>query len=207
MAYLSPAEYLQYGLSAQTEDHWATLASSLIDSHCRRPSLAVTEYTERMRLTADAQTVRLSYRPLATAAGATSPLVSVRARYGKPRRGELYDPFREQIATAFSVPGSWNALDPASIDVNQATAELTFPVNFLGLSYNEVEITYTSGLATISDAVKLACAQIIRNAQATPAMNVRASRVDALEMQYFSGSLLDSQVQMLLRPFVAERLG
>lgn len=207
MAYLLPTEYVAHGLDAETPDHWATMASSLIDAHCRRPSLLVTQYTERIRLTAGAQTVRLSYRPLAAAAGASSPLAGVRVRYGRPRRGELPDPFREQVAWAFSIPGSWSALDTANIDVNMATGELTFPQNFLGIGYNEVEIAYTSGLATIPDAVKIACAQIVKNAQATPALNVKSNRIDTVHMQYFSGVLVDPEVQALLRPFVAERLG
>ncbi len=207
MGYLLPTEYVQYGLTAETTDDWVTMASVLMEAYCRRPSLMVTQYVERMRLTADAQTVRLSYRPLAVAAGNGSALVSVRVRYGRPRRGELADPFREQIAWAFSVPGSWNALDVTTVDVNEGTGELTFPQNFLGLYYNEAEVTYTSGLVTVPDAVKVACVQIVKNAQATPAMNVKASRVDTMQMQYFSGSLLDAQVQALLRPYVAERLG
>lgn len=207
MSYLLPAEYVQYGLTAETTDDWMTMASALMEAYCRRPSLMVTQYVERMRLTAGAQTVRLSYRPLAAAAGAASPLVSVRVRYGRPRRGELPDPYREQIAWAFSVPGSWNSLDVTSVDINEATAELTFPINFLGLNYNEAEVTYTSGLAVIPDAVKVACVQIVKNAQATPAMNVKSSRMDTMQMQYFSGSLVDAQVQALLRPYVAERLG
>ena len=207
MCYLLPTEYVQYGLTAETTDDWVTMASALMEAYCRRPSLLVTQYVERMRLTAGAQTVRLSYRPLAAAIGATSPLVSVQVRYGRPRRGELPDPFREQIAWAFSVPGSWNALDVTTVDVNQTTAELTFPVSFLGLDYNEVEVTYTSGLATIPDAVKIACVQIVKNAQATPAMNVKSNKMDTVQMQYFSGSLIDPQVQLLLKPYVAERLG
>jgi hypothetical protein len=207
MGYLLPTEYVQYGLTAETTDDWVTMASAMMEAYCRRPSLLVTEYVERMRFTADAQTVRLSYRPLAAGVGAASALVGVRVRYGKPRRGELPDPFREQIAWAFSVPGSWNVLDVSSVDVNLATGELTFPWNFLGLNYNEVEVTYTAGVAVVPDAVKVACVQIVKNAQATPAMNVRSSRMDTLQMQYFSGSLIDPQVQALLGPYVAERLG
>jgi hypothetical protein len=207
MGYLLPTEYVQYGLTAETTDDWVTMASALVESYCRRPSLLVMQYMERMRLTAGAQTARLSYRPLVTAAGATSALVGVRVRYARPRRGELPDPFREQIAWAFSVPGSWNALDVTTVDVNATTAELTFPVNFLGLDYNEVEVTYTSGLVTIPDAVKVACVQIVKNAQATPAMNVKSNKMDTVQMQYFSSSLIDPQVQMLLKPYVAERLG
>ena len=207
MGYLLPTEYVQYGLTAETTDDWVTMASALIEAYCRRPSLLVTQYVERMRLTAGAQTVRLSYRPLTASVGATSVLVGVRVRYARPRRGEQPDSFREQIAWAFSVPGSWNALDVTTVDINETTAELTFPVNFLGLDYNEVEITYTSGLATIPDAAKVACVQIVKNAQATPGMNVKSSKMDTLQMQYFSGSLIDPQVQLLLKPYVAERLG
>ena len=207
MGYLLPAEYVKYGLTAETTDDWVTMASVMMEAYCRRPSLLVTQYVERLRLTADAQTVRLSYRPLAAAVGAANALVSVRVRYGRPRRGELADPFREQIAWAFSVPGSWNTLDVGNVDVNAMTAELTFPENFLGLYYNEVEVTYTSGLAVVTDAVKIACAQIVKNAQATPAMNVKSSRMDTVQMQYFGGSLVDVQSQALLRPYLAERLG
>jgi hypothetical protein len=207
MGYLLPTEYVQYGLTTETTDDWITTASAMMESYCRRPSLLVTQYVERMRLTAGSQAVRLSYRPLAIATGATSPLASVQVRYARPRRGELPDYFHEQIAWAFSIPGSWNALDVTTVDVNMATAELVFPVSFLGLDYNEVEVTYTSGVSTIPDALKVACAQIVKNAQATPAMNVKSSKMDTVQMQYFSGSLIDPQVQMLLKPYVAERLG
>jgi hypothetical protein len=207
MGYLLPTEYVQYGLTAETTDDWVTMASALMEAYCRRPSLLVTQYVERMRLTSGAQTVRLSYRPLAAAVGAASALVGIRVRFGKQRRGELPDPLREEIAWAFSVPGSWNTLNVTTVDVNETTAELTFPLNFLGLDYTEVEVTYTSGLATVPDAVKVACVQIVKNAQATPAMNVKSSKMDTMQMQYFSGSLIDPQVQLLLKPYVAERLG
>src|ERR1700734_3300891 len=130
MGYLLPTEYVQYGLTAETTDDWVTMASALIEGYCRRPSLLVTQYVERMRLTAGAQAVRLSYRPLAAAVGAASALMGVRVRYGRPRRGESPDPFREEIARVFSVPGSWTSLDMTTVDVNQTTAELTFPANF-----------------------------------------------------------------------------
>ena len=64
-----------------------------------------------------------------------------------------------------------------------------------------------AGVETVPPAVKVACGQIVRNAQATPGMNVKSSKMDTLQMQYFSSSLLDEQVQILLRPFVAQRVG
>jgi len=205
MGYLLPTEYVQYGLTAETTDDWVTMASALIEAHCRRPSLLVTQYVERLRVTAGAQSVRLSYLPLAGSDAST--LVSLRARYGRPRRGEIADVFREQVAWAFTVPGSWTKLSVTDVDLNAATGELTLPGNFLGLSYNDVEVTYLAGLTTVPPAVKVACGQIVRNAQATPGMNVKSSRMDTLQMQYFGTSLVDEQVQMLLRPYVARKMG
>ena len=210
MPYLDPTEYVQYGLTAETTDDWIAMASTLIETHCRRPTLLVAQYVERMRLTAGAQSVRLSYLPLNPLGAAASPLVGVRVRYGRPRRGEMgqmQDPMLAQVAVTFSIPGTWSALDPTLVDLNQATGEVTFPVNFFGLNYNEVEVTYTAGVAVAPPAIKFACAQLVRNAQATPAMNVKGSRMDTLQMQYFSGSLIDPNVQTMLAPFVAQRIG
>jgi hypothetical protein len=207
MGYLDPSEYIAYGLTAETTDDWVTMASALIDAHCRRQSLLVTQYVERIRLTAGSQAVRLSYLPLTPLGAATSPLVSVRVRYGRPRRGELQDPMLAQVAWAFSIPGSWSAMDLTYVDLNTATGEVTFPTNLLGLNYNEVEVTYTAGVAVVPPAVKVACAQIVKNAQATPAMNVKGSKMDTLQMQYFAGSLVDANVQKILAPYVAQRVG
>jgi hypothetical protein len=207
MGYLDPTEYIAYGLTAETPDDWVGLASALIEAHCRRPSLLVTQYVERMRLTAGSQAVRLSYLPLAPLGSAASPLVGINVRYGRPRRGELADPMLAQVAWAFSIPGSWSALSLTNVDLNSVTGEVTFPMNLLGLNYNEVEVTYTAGLAVVPAAVKFACAQVVRNAQATPALNVKSSKLDTLQMQYFSGSLIDANVQSMLAPYVAERIG
>ena len=88
MAYLLPADYVNYGLPAGTTPDWVTAATALINSFCRRPDLNVIQYQERLRLVSGAQTVRLSYLPLAPLEGAASPLVAIQGRYGRPRRGE-----------------------------------------------------------------------------------------------------------------------
>ena len=38
-------------------------------------------------------------------------------------------------------------------------------------------------------------------------MNVKSTKLDTMQMQYFSGSLIDTQVQALLRPYLAQRVG
>jgi hypothetical protein len=207
MGYLQPAQYANYGLSPDVSDDWVTVASAMIDAHCRRTSLNPAQYTERLRLVEGSQTARLSYLPLAPIAPASSPLVSVRARYGRPRRGQTVYPMQEEIAWAFSLPGEWTTVDPATVDFVAETGELVFPLNILGVPYNEVEVTYTAGLATIPDAVLSACALIVKNAQATPGLNVKSSKVDSMAVQYFSSSLIDATVRELLAPWVAARLG
>lgn len=207
MAYLQPADYPKYGLPAGTSADWVTAATALINSYCRRPDLNVAQYTERLRLTTGAQTVRLSYLPLAPLGAATTPLVKIEGRYGKPRRGETVAEPLFDIACAFNLPGQWSAIDATSVDLDPDTGELTLPWNVLGLPYNEVSVTYTAGLAAIGDDVKAACAQIVRNSQATPALNASRTRIDTMQMEYFSSSLLDETVQAWLRPYVAGRLG
>ncbi len=207
MAYLQPADYPNYGLPAGTPADWITAATALINSYCRRPDLNIIQYTERLRLTSGAQTVRLSYLPLAPLGTATTPLVNIECRYARPRRGETLSGPMSEIAWAFSLPGQWTGIDPAQVDYDPNTGELTLPWNMLGLSYNEVNVTYTAGLAKIGDDVKTACAQIVRNAQSTPALNASKTRIDTMQMQYFSSSLVDETVQAWLRRYIANRLG
>ncbi len=207
MGYLQPADYASYGLAPDTTDDWVTMASAMMEAYCRRPSLNPTQYTERMRVVSGSQTVRLSYLPLVTVAPAVSPLVSLQGRLARPRRGEI--PYLElgEIANVFSLPGTWTTIDPTTVDYDGTTGEITLPYNLLGLAYGEIEAMYTAGLAVIPAAVQVACAQIVKNAQTTPGLNVQRSRIDTLQMEYFSGSLIDPQVQMLLAPYVSTRLG
>ena len=207
MAYLETTEYESYGLAADTTDDWIGVASGMIDAYCRRASILATQYVERLRVVEGSQSVRLSYLPLLAVSPATIPLVMVRGRYTRPRRGELWPMGLDAVAYAFSLPGAWTQVDPTSIDFFCDTGELTLPYNILGLPYSEIEVTYTAGCAVVPAAVKIACAQLVKNAQATPGLNVKSSKMDTMQMQYFSNSLMDAQVQELLRPYIATRLG
>jgi hypothetical protein len=207
MAYLEPADYPNYGLPDGTTADWITAATALINSYCRRPDLNVIQYTERLRVTSGSRTVRLTYLPLAPLGTAVSPLVAMQGRYAKPRRGEMVENVLFEAALLFSLPGEWAAIDPGAVDFDVDTGELTLPWNLFGLPFNEVMVTYTAGLAVIGDDVKTACAQIVRNAQSTPALNASRTRIDTMQMEYFSSSLVDETVQAWLRPYVANRLG
>jgi hypothetical protein len=209
MIYLTPSEYETYGLEQSAPAALVAAASSLIEAHCRRATLGVAQYVERMRLRPGRNSLRLTYLPLAAVAPATSPLVAAKARYAVPRRGEgvVANELGAEVAGAFGLPGTWTALDPAAIDFDAATGELSLPQHPLGMAYNELEATYTAGFAAIPDAAKFACAQIVRNAQATPALNVKSSAIERMQMEYFADSLVDAVVRALLAPFVAQKVG
>ena len=207
MAYLLPADYGNYGLPPGTTPDWIAAATALINSFCRRPDLNVIQYQERLRIVSGTQTVLLTYLPLAPLGAAASPIVSIEGRFGRPRRGEIVAVPLVEAALAFSLPGEWTPIDPTTVDCATDTGELTLPWNVLGLPYNEVMATYTAGLSAITDDVLCACAQIVRNAQAQPALNASLTKMDTMQMKYFSSSLLDETVQAWLRPYVANRLG
>jgi hypothetical protein len=208
MNYLSAAEYERYGLEATTAEGWVRAASALINAHCRRETLEVAEYRERLVLSSGRSSVRLSYLPLAAVAPASTAIVSARARYATARRGEGagQGDWAAEVAQAFGLPGMWTELDAGAIEYAAETGELTLPGSPLGWGFSEVEVVYTAGLASIPEAVKCACAQVARNALATPALNVRAGNLERMHLEYFSDTLLDQTVRALLAPYVAQKV-
>lgn len=141
MTYLDPSEYTAYGLEATTPAPLIAAASSLIDVHCRRSTLGVAQYEERLRMMPDRNTVRLSYLPLTSVAPATTPIVSAQGRYCVPRRGEWpIDDLRLDAALMFGLPGAWTTIDPAGIECFAVTGELTLPLNVMGLWFSEVDV-------------------------------------------------------------------
>lgn len=207
MNYLDPAEYEAYGLEASTPGSWVGAASALIDAYCRRATLAVSTFTERMRLVPGRNCVRLTYLPLAIDGENQSPLVSARGRYAPPRRGDdtsLWD-IANDVSSAFGLPGMWVNIDVTTMDYFGDTGEVSWLANPLGLAFQELEITYTAGFAAIPDPVKFACAQIVRNAQATPALNVHSSTLSNMHLEYFADTLLDQTVKSYLGPYLAQK--
>lgn len=208
MNYLQPSEYEKYGLEATTAPAWITAASAIEDAHCRRATLGVSQYTERLRVVTGRNTVRLTYLPLVAVAPASSAIVSARARYADPRRGEwVYEEMAWEAAAAFRLPGSWTDLNVADLEVFGETGEVRLPLNALGWGFSEIEAVYTAGLDPLPDAVKVACAQLAKNAQAMPALNVRKGFLDRMRLEYFAETLLDESVRSLLAPYVAQKVG
>ena len=215
MSYLSPAEYAVYGLSAETPDALVAAASGMIDAFCRRPSLLVTAYVERVRVNREWQTVRLTNLPVVSADGVAPAVTACRVR--TRRMGNTYatgmlpqsvyalTPL-QQAAQVFGLTGTWTSVDPTTVTV-YANGEMELPANLFGVPFDEAEVTYTAGYAVAPVPVKNACAQIVKNANATPALNVKKQSIDAMDLEYFGPSLLDDEVKRVLRPYMSARLG
>ncbi len=201
MQYLNAAEYVVFGLGEDTADDLVVAASAMMDAFCRRTSLAVTQYVERVRLRRGCE-AQLSFLPVAAAIGTSSAIVNVRARMGNACADM---PMAEALG-AFGLAGQWTDVDLSAVSVS-ADGVVTLAAHVLGMPYVETEVIYTAGYAEIPVAVKIACAQIVKNAQAMPALNVKRQAMDGMQMEYFQGTLLDAEVQRLLQPFIAERAG
>src|SRR5882724_8687976 len=61
MNYLAASEYTGFGLEDATDASWIAAASAVIEGHCRRPSLGVLQYSERIRMAEARNTLRLTY--------------------------------------------------------------------------------------------------------------------------------------------------
>jgi hypothetical protein len=208
MNYLSDSEYESYGLESATPESFVAAASSLINVYCRRPTLAIMEFKERIRVVPGRNNVQLSNLPLAALPNQDTPLVSGRGRYAPPRRGEDTTMWElAEIALVYALPGTWVDLDVSTFDFFAETGEVSWLGNPLGLAFDEIELTYTAGFSQVPDPVKFACAQLVKNAQATPALNVRAGTVNSMHLEYFSDTLIDSTVQNMLAPYVAQKVG
>ena len=208
MNYLSDSEYETYGLESATPQSFVAAASSLINMYCRRPTLAIMEFIERIRVVPGRNNVQLTNLPLAALLPATSPLVSGKGRYAPPRRGEDTAMWElAEIALVYALPGTWVNLDVSTFDYFAETGEVSWLGNPLGLAFDEIELTYTAGFSQVPDPVKFACAQLVKNAQATPALNVRAGTLNSMHLEYFSDTLIDSTVQGMLAPYVAQKVG
>jgi hypothetical protein len=118
MDYLADSEYATYGLEPDTPEPWVGAATSIINAHCNRCTLWFSQFTERIRLVPGRNVLQLTYLPLAIPTGGTTPLISGRARYGVPRRGDdlMMWELAMEFAMTFGLPGTWVDVDVTTFD-------------------------------------------------------------------------------------------
>jgi hypothetical protein len=206
MAYLSANEYTLFGLEETTPDSLVSAASDLIDAHCRRNGFGIEQYMERFRV-GQSRTVRLSYLPLASVDGVSSPIVQARGRYSRRGRGWMGETsLAVEVAQVFAMPTTWVSVSTNLLDLDAQSGEVIVGGGVLSPSLGDLELTYTAGYNVVPQAVKQACAKLVKNALATPALNVSKQRIDRMYLEYFSDSLVDADVKRLLAPYVAQRM-
>jgi hypothetical protein len=206
MAYLTGDEYELFGLEATTPDSLVSAASDLIDAHCRRNGFGIAQYVERFRV-GRSRTVRLSYLPLAATNGALSPIVQARGRFARLRGDWMTDAaLAQEVAQVFATPNLWFDVPVTSLDVDNGSGEVILYSGPLSPALSDLEVSYTAGYSAVPEAVQQACAKLVKNALATPALNVSRQRIDTMYLQYFADTLIDADVRRLLAPYVAQRL-
>jgi hypothetical protein len=164
-------------------------ASSIIDGYCKR-SLAVTSYTERVPLT-DYQNMNSYQR------GHLSyyPVIDVTLVKGRP----LYNALTGNI---FGPPPFEPINDLSILDIDKNIGNFICGFNIFGVPYSELEVTYTSGWATIPDAVKTACGMIITQLANNANPNVKTKKDFDFSIEYFGSSMISSEISDLLSPYI-----
>ena len=83
MAYLQPTDYPNYGLPAGTTADWITAATALDQQLLQAAGSECDPIHRAAAIDQGAQTVLLSYLPLAPLGTATTPIVSIEGRYAQ----------------------------------------------------------------------------------------------------------------------------
>jgi hypothetical protein len=164
-------------------------ASAIIDGYCKR-TIDVTSYTERVPLTDyrevnNYQRGHLSYYPV----------INVTEIKGRP----LYNIISGNI---FGPPKFEPITDLSILDIDTNLGSFICGFNMFGVPYTELEVTYTSGWATIPEAVKVACgliaSQLVNNANP----NVKSKKDYDFAIEYFGNSMITPEVSDLLSPYI-----
>lgn len=195
--YLTIAELATYAPNAQgitgQEQSLIDRASVLIDEYLHR-SIGVTTYTERMSLTSGGS--HLTYLPVVS-------LTSVKARHDT----------RNDPQASFLAQPTWDDIDITTVDLLKDTGIFYILQTVLSISsilssamgnYTEAEVVYTAGYATVPEAVKQACGQLITNMSMRPnSMAVAEQLPNGLRTSYGSTSLITPEIAELLGSYVA----
>jgi hypothetical protein len=201
--YLQTSDYATYGLPAVLAPNLVLRASVLIDTYCKR-AMAVTSYTEQLRLPSGRNRVLLSYTPAVALAPATIPYVTAQGRYGYPRRAsssmQVFPATSLlELSSIFGGPPQWEDIDVTQIVDNHATGEIWLPPGIYMAQYTEIKITYTAGYVVVPDAIMAACAYLVFAYLERAAMMGMKGKVTALVAS--DHTLIDADIKAMLDPY------
>jgi len=184
---LTDTAYVPSGVTL--DDSLILRASAIIDGYCKR-SLDVTSYTERVPLTDyhnmnSYQRGHLSYYPV----------IDVTDLKGRP----LYNVITGNI---FGPPPFVPITDLSILNIDKNLGTFICGFNMFGVPYTELEVTYTSGWATIPDAVKVSCGMIVAQLASNANSNVKTKKDFDFSIEYFGNSMITPEIAGLLSPYV-----
>jgi len=194
VVFIAPADYATFGLPAGTSVVQVADATSAIEEAILRP-VAVAAYTETIAFQEDRNTARLGYGPVIS-------LTSARGRLIANTRGTpLNQIFPEQHL--FVSPGTWFDVDTASIEVNAATGDIWVPRLAGLMSYNELEVTYQGGWATVPLKLQEAVALLVKRMCLRPSPDITRLSLDDIATDYQTADYIDEEIRRKIQPYVA----
>lgn len=160
--------------------------------------------TEERSMPGDRPMTRMSRFPIANA-------VSGVGRYGYLRRGDDstlgLDTFNMlAVFSQFGGPPAWELWTPQANSINALTGEVWVPAGVLLAYYTNIKLVYAAGwtYATLPDAVKQACAQVVYAIQQAPTLgNVKSQEAGGSRLDYFTASALSADVKMQIDTYKA----
>ncbi len=199
MAYLVTADLPTYAPQITLADPQATayikIASELIDRYCFR-TLGVTTYTERIPVNQFNQG-HLTYKPIVA-------LTTVQVRYGRKHYTYYTNPVIDlYLLNNYFGPPRFQDVVVADCDFDPLQGYIWLPLGLWSVPYEEANLTYTAGYATVPEAVKCACGLLVAALVQRKGIGVVMEQIDDLRSQFKSDSLITPEIEQFLTPYIA----
>jgi hypothetical protein len=202
--YTSPEELNElYGCQVTTQDIRA--AMDVIHSHCNRASLWPVEYDSGiLELPDDRQETRLPITP-------AIQITEAAGRYGQKRRDRMgWNSYQGNLAAYLTIAGGrpqWTQMDPALIEVDQATGIVFLPYSSTFLApWAFVRFKYIAGLVTMPSRVKLCVFEIINEMHARGVGSRIQYGSGRIVRRYAQDGWITAQVRQYLEPYCIHSL-
>jgi hypothetical protein len=160
--------------------------------------------TEERSLPSSRAVTRLSQWPVVK-------ILSGLGRYAYGRRsdqmlGSFYDANLLSTLSAFGGPPAWCSFEVPASSLNPGSGDLWVPAGMLLSYYTDVKMRYLSGWspASLPTQIKVACGAIVSALEAAPmGPQIRKFNSGKLTTERFADSVLDYDIKVMLRPYMA----
>jgi hypothetical protein len=194
VAFITPEEYAAYGLPATTSEVDVQKATSAIEDEILRP-VAVTTFKDLVTFQEDRDVAQLSFPPIVA-------ITSVRGRLIPTTRGTpINRAFPEQ--NLFLPADAWTTIAPAAITFTAETGDIWVNTRIGLMSFNELEVTYQGGWATVPEKLKEAVALLVERMCLRPSPDIIAIGLDDVKTTFATSDYIDAEIRRKTTPFKA----